>query len=151
MQTIMPTFNAYKMKGLSDIMNPVHNAVAAIRYIKDRYGSVFNTPGIKSMMAGGPYKGYEYGGFVKQRQLAWLAENNKPEAIVPLVGNRMDPFAVAVAAKLGNIFERNNSSTNGGFTVHTEFHQSEPLSPSEIKRKQLQLARQLANEWGFGG
>ncbi|USK77672.1 transglycosylase SLT domain-containing protein [Peribacillus frigoritolerans] len=149
-QTIRPTFDFFKMNGMGDIMNPVHNAVAAIRYIKDRYGTVFNTPGIKSMMHGGPYKGYEYGGFVKQRQLAWLAENNKPEAIVPLVGNRMDPFAVAVAAKLGSIFE-NTSSPNGGFTVHTEFHQSEPLSPSEIKRKQLQLARQLANEWGFGG
>lgn len=150
-QTIKPTFDFFKMKGLDDIMNPVHNAVAAIRYIKSRYGTVFNTPGIKSMMHGGPYKGYEFGGFVKQRQLAWLAENNKPEAIVPLVGNRMDPFAVAVAAKLGSIFERNTSSANGGFTVHTEFHQSEPLPPSEIKRKQLQLARQLANEWGFGG
>ncbi|MCU6603848.1 transglycosylase SLT domain-containing protein [Peribacillus frigoritolerans] len=151
MQTIMPTFRSFALPGLGDIMNPVHNAVAAIRYIKSRYGTVFNTPGIKSMMHGGPYKGYEFGGFVKQRQLAWLAENNKPEAIVPLVGNRMDPFAIAVAKKLGNIFERNTSSTNGGFTVHTEFHQSEPLSPSEIKRKQLQLARQLANEWGFGG
>jgi SLT domain-containing protein/phage-related protein len=149
-QTIRPTFDSFRMPGLTDIMNPVHNAVAAIRYIKSRYGSVFNTPGIKSMMNGGPYKGYEYGGFVKQRQLAWLAENNKPEAIVPLVGNRMDPFAVAVAKKLGSIFE-NVSSPNGGFTVHTEFHQSEPLPPSEIKRKQLQLARQLANEWGFGG
>ena len=150
-QTIQPTFSSFKLPGLDDIMNPVHNAVAAIRYIKSRYGTVFNTPGIKSMMHGGPYKGYEFGGFVKQRQLAWLAENNKPEAIVPLVGNRMDPFAVAVAAKLGSIFERNTSSNKEGFTMHTEFHQSEPLSPSEIKRKQLQLARQLANEWGFGG
>lgn len=58
MQTIEPTFNAYKMKGYNDIYNPVHNAIASIRYIKSRYGDVTNVPGIKSMARGGPYKGY---------------------------------------------------------------------------------------------
>ncbi|MCM3567847.1 transglycosylase SLT domain-containing protein [Neobacillus mesonae] len=74
MQTIMPTFNAYKMPGLNDIMNPIHNAVAAIRYIKSRYGTVFNTPGIKSMAKGGPYKGYWKGGRVNSSQWAWVGE-----------------------------------------------------------------------------
>ncbi|MFP3471937.1 transglycosylase SLT domain-containing protein, partial [Micrococcus sp. SIMBA_144] len=32
-QTIDPTFNSYKMPGMDDIYNPVHNAVAAIRYM----------------------------------------------------------------------------------------------------------------------
>lgn len=41
---------------MNDIFNPVHNAVAAINYIKSRYGSPFNTPGIKSMARGGAYK-----------------------------------------------------------------------------------------------
>jgi TP901 family phage tail tape measure protein len=44
MQTIEPTFNAYKLPGYGDIWNPVHNAVAAIRYIIARYGSVYNLP-----------------------------------------------------------------------------------------------------------
>lgn len=58
MQTIEPTFNRYKLPGMNDIFNPVHNAVAAIRYIKARYGDVRNVPGIKSMARGGPYRGY---------------------------------------------------------------------------------------------
>jgi len=41
-QTIPSTFKAYSLGG--SIMDPVANAVAAIRYILDRYGSVYNTP-----------------------------------------------------------------------------------------------------------
>lgn len=87
MQTIRTTFDSHKMKGMGDIMNPVHNAVAAIRYIISRYGTVFNTPGIKSMRAGGPYKGYKIGDIVTQKQLAWVAEEG-PEAVIPLQNNR---------------------------------------------------------------
>ncbi|QII49469.1 phage tail tape measure protein [Bacillus paralicheniformis] len=87
MQTIKPTFDAYKLPGMNDIMNPVHNAVAAIRYIKSRYGNPFNTPGIRSMSRGGPYKGYKIGDIVTQKQLAWVAEEG-PEAIIPLQNNR---------------------------------------------------------------
>src|SRR5699024_10727594 len=42
MQTIRPTFEAYKKAGMNDIMNPIHNAAAAINYIKARYGTPFN-------------------------------------------------------------------------------------------------------------
>ncbi|ATH93298.1 phage tail tape measure protein [Bacillus glycinifermentans] len=87
MQTIKPTFDAYKLPGMGDIMNPVHNAVAAIRYIKSRYGSPFNTPGIRSMAKGGPYKGYKIGDIVTQKQLAWIAEEG-PEAVIPLQNHR---------------------------------------------------------------
>lgn len=75
-QTIDPTFNAYKMAGMNDIYNPIHNAVAAIRYIKSRYGTVFNTPGIKSMAHGGGYKGYATGtnGPLKKSEWAWVGE-----------------------------------------------------------------------------
>lgn len=76
LQTIDPTFNAYKMAGMNDIWNPVHNVVAAIRYIKSRYGSVFNTPGIRSMSKGGGYKGYATGtnGPLTTSQWAWVGE-----------------------------------------------------------------------------
>jgi tape measure domain-containing protein len=60
-QTIDSVFSSYSIKGLGDIYNPVANAVAGIRYIMDRYGSVFNVPGIKSMMSGGSYMGYAAG------------------------------------------------------------------------------------------
>lgn len=44
-QTIDPTFQAFRDRRLpNDIWNPVANAVAAINYMKQRYGSVFNLP-----------------------------------------------------------------------------------------------------------
>lgn len=82
MQTIPPTFEAYKMPGLNDIFNPVHNAVAAIRYIQARYGNVFNVPGIKSMASGGAYKGYATGGEINHPQLAMLGENRWKEWVI---------------------------------------------------------------------
>ncbi|MGG3623868.1 phage tail tape measure protein [Bacillus gobiensis] len=75
-QTIDPTFNAYKMNGMNDIYNPIHNTVAAIRYIKSRYGNVWNTPGIKSMARGGGYKGY------------WTGIDNVPYDQLAMVGER---------------------------------------------------------------
>jgi len=61
MQTIGPTFAAYMVAGHGNILNPIDNAAAAINYIKSRYGSVFNVPGIVSMMNGGAYQGYANG------------------------------------------------------------------------------------------
>ena len=58
MQTIRPTFERFKLPGMNDIMNPVHNIVAAVRYSFSRYGSLDNVPGIRSMQRGGGYKGY---------------------------------------------------------------------------------------------
>ena len=58
MQTIDSTFNAYKLPGLGDIWNPVANAVAAIRYMNARYGSIANVPGVKAK----GYVGYKNGG-----------------------------------------------------------------------------------------
>lgn len=54
LQTLPSTFNAYKLSGYDDIYNPVHNAVAAIRYIKSRYGHPSKIPGIY----GSKWKGY---------------------------------------------------------------------------------------------
>ena len=59
MQTIQPTFDAYKVAGHDNIRNPVDNIVAAVRYSVARYGSVSNVPGIQAMRSGGGYVGYE--------------------------------------------------------------------------------------------
>ena len=83
MQTIDPTFNAYKLPGMDDIWNPVHNAVAAIRYIQSRYGTVFNTPGIKSMASGGGYRGYWRGGTVPYGQRILVGERGPELMDVP--------------------------------------------------------------------
>ncbi|RKH11883.1 lytic transglycosylase [Corallococcus sp. CA053C] len=58
MQTIQPTFDAFKLPGHDNIRNPVDNIVAAVRYAVDRYGSVSNTPGIKGLNGGSGYVGY---------------------------------------------------------------------------------------------
>lgn len=54
MQTIMATFNAYKVKGHDDVYNPVDNVAAAVRYMMARYGH---------LVGPGP-GGYASGGFV---------------------------------------------------------------------------------------
>jgi tape measure domain-containing protein len=61
MQTIDGTFNRYAIAGLGDIWNPVANAVASIRYMNSRYGSVANVPGIRAMASGHGYVGYANG------------------------------------------------------------------------------------------
>ncbi|MFB1100915.1 transglycosylase SLT domain-containing protein [Terribacillus sp. JSM ZJ617] len=82
MQTIRPTFDAFKVDGWNNIMNPIHNAAAAINYIKSRYGNVYNVPGIKALREGRKYVGYADGGIVDTAQLAWIAEGGWAESII---------------------------------------------------------------------
>ncbi|GLF91892.1 hypothetical protein Saga11_31510 [Bacillus safensis] len=112
MQTIGTTFNANKGKGMNDIWNPIHNAVAAINYIKGRYGSVFNTPGLRSMRRGGPYKGYANGGLITQEQVARVGEGNKREWIIPEERGIRGRYLLTQAAKaLGmQVYDPSNTS-----------------------------------------
>lgn len=86
MQTIMSTFEAYRLPSLpDDIYNPVANIVAGIRYIISRYGTVSNVPGIKSLAAGGPYVGYATG--TSNAAPGWaLVGENGPEWVKFLGG-----------------------------------------------------------------
>jgi WXG100 family type VII secretion target len=56
MQTIDPTFDAYKLPGHDDIYDPVDNIIAGVRYAISRYGSVSNVPGLNNGNDG--YIGY---------------------------------------------------------------------------------------------
>lgn len=58
MQMLPSTFQANAAPGHLDIYNPVDNLISAIRYIQRRYGEPANTPGLRSMARGGPYRGY---------------------------------------------------------------------------------------------
>lgn len=53
-QTLPSTFKAHALPGHTNIFDPVDNAIAAIRYIKGRYGSPDKIPGIMQT----PWKGY---------------------------------------------------------------------------------------------
>lgn len=59
LQTLPSTFAEFALPGFDNIFNPIANAIAAIRYIKWRYGSVYNTPLYTS--GGGVYGGYATG------------------------------------------------------------------------------------------
>lgn len=66
MQFIQSTFDTYAKPGYTTWMNPVDQVVADAwpsGYIKSRYGTIDNVPGVKSVRAGGPYVGYADGGF----------------------------------------------------------------------------------------
>lgn len=80
-QTIDPTFNAYKMPGMNNIYNPVHNAVAAIRYMMSRYGGIGGHPGIRSMAKGGGYKPYYKGGRTPNSEGWSLVGERGPELL----------------------------------------------------------------------
>ncbi|MEU1985286.1 transglycosylase SLT domain-containing protein [Nocardia sp. NPDC019395] len=58
MQCIDPTFDAHSLPGHKDIWNPVDNIIAGTRYAISRYGSLENTPGMKSLNSTGDYTNY---------------------------------------------------------------------------------------------
>jgi SLT domain-containing protein len=81
MQTIMSTFLGYHQPGTSmDIFNPIANIASAIRYIRAVYRTPDETPGLVSVAGGGPYTGYDAGG--------WLMPHGRP------VNNTGQPEAV---------------------------------------------------------
>nr|DAF79177.1 MAG TPA: tail tape measure [Caudoviricetes sp.] len=77
MQTIGPTFEAYKHAGHNNIRNGYDNLLAAINYIKHRYGTsdaAFNRVAAY---------GYANGGLVSKNGVYELAEGNMPEYVIP--------------------------------------------------------------------
>ena len=106
-QTIDPTFKRWKLSGMDDIYNPLHNAVSAIRYMVGRYGGIGGHPAYKSMARGGGYKPYSEGGVIDEEQIALLGEDNKEEVVIPMDRHKsrsMDLLAYA-NLRLG-VFER---------------------------------------------
>lgn len=101
-QTIPSTFAAYAMSGLNNILNPVDNAVAAINYIMSRYGSPFNTPGIKSASKGGGYKGYKSGGQPPVGEDVLVGEDG------PEIFNARTPGQIQNAQKTQQILKNRN-------------------------------------------
>lgn len=84
LQMLPSTFREFMQGGFSNILNPIDNAIAAIRYIKNRYGSVYNTPLFTS---GGAYMGYASGTNSAKAGLA--AINEKGWEFVDFSGGEM--------------------------------------------------------------
>jgi hypothetical protein len=82
MQTIPGTFAAYMLPGHGNILNPVDNIVAGIRYILSRYGDIFHTPGMLSLARGGGYVGYDNGGWLMPGHTMAYNGTGSPERIL---------------------------------------------------------------------
>lgn len=80
LQTISTTFRAYARPGYDkNIVDPLSNMLASIRYAVSRYGSL--TAAYRGV-------GYENGGIITKDGLYRAGEGNKPEMIIPLTKPR---------------------------------------------------------------
>jgi SLT domain-containing protein/murein DD-endopeptidase MepM/ murein hydrolase activator NlpD len=113
-QTIPSTFAAHELSGHTDIWNPIDNAAAAIGYIKGRYGTVSNVPGIVSMSHGGPYVGYGSGGIAMDPTIASVGEK-EPEAIIPL--SKMQKVMATLYTGGGSNGTSATSTSSGGGAI----------------------------------
>ena len=110
MQTIGPTFEAYKHAGHNNIRNGYDNLLAAINYIKHRYGTsdaAFNRVAAY---------GYRNGGLVANHGVYELAEENKPEYVIPTDiakrGRAWQLLSEAVARFAGEATDDRSQSAN---------------------------------------
>ncbi len=110
MQTIGPTFEAYKHAGHNNIRNGYDNLLAAINYIKHRYGTsdaAFNRVAAY---------GYRNGGLVANHGVYELAEENKPEYVIPTDiakrGRAWQLLSEAVASFAGEAPDDRSSSAS---------------------------------------
>lgn len=111
MQTIGPTFNAYKHKGHDNIRNGYDNLLSAINYIKHRYGTsdaAFNRVAAY---------GYANGGLVHKNGVYELAEGDMPEYVIPTDiakrGRAWQLLTEAVARFAGDAPQGNHDNTSG--------------------------------------
>lgn len=109
MQTISRTFNAYKHPGHNNIRNGYDNLLAAINYIKHRYGTsdaAFNYVATH---------GYANGGLVRKNGVYELAEGDMPEYVIPTDiakrGRAWQLLSEAVARFAGDAPQGNHDST----------------------------------------
>lgn len=110
MQTIGPTFEAYKHAGHNNIRNGYDNLLAAINYIKHRYGTsdaAFNRVAAY---------GYANGGLVSKNGVYELAEGNMPEYVIPTDiakrGRAWQLLTEAVARFAGEATDDRSQSAN---------------------------------------
>lgn len=114
-QTIDSTFNAYKFAGHNDIYNGYDNLLAAINYMKNRYGT-----SDASFTRVASY-GYANGGLVSKNGVYELAEGNMPEYVIPTDvakrGRAWQLLSEAVARFAGEAPQDRNSNASGNSSL----------------------------------
>ncbi|WP_224272017.1 NlpC/P60 family protein [Lactiplantibacillus plantarum] len=111
-QTIQPTFDAYKFPGHNNPLNGYDDLLAGIHYMKAKYGS-----GASAFARVSGPEGYENGGIINTNQLIEVAEHNKPEMVLPLTNKSRANQLIAQANQVvngnnGSQFASTNSESN---------------------------------------
>jgi SLT domain-containing protein len=107
-QTLPSTFAAYSLGG--SIYNPVADAIAGIRYLRSRYGSPYNIPGL----LGGTYNGYDSGGWLPPGMSMAYNGTGRPERVSPAGGNG------SLESKLDTLIQQNRTLIQQGMTNPSE-------------------------------
>lgn len=84
-QMLPSTFASYGGRG-AGIFNPVAEGIAAIRYIRARYGSPYNIPGLLS----GSYGGYDNGGYLPPGLSMAYNGTGRPEPVGVTAGQTVN-------------------------------------------------------------
>ncbi|MGV6878052.1 NlpC/P60 family protein [Lactiplantibacillus plantarum] len=114
-QTIQPTFDAYKFPGHNNPLNGYDDLLAGIHYMKAKYGS---GPSAFARVSGP--EGYENGGIINTNQLIEVAEHNKPEMVLPLTNKSRANQLIAQASQVVN-------GNNGSQTSSTDSESNKKL------------------------
>lgn len=117
MQVKPGTFNAYKLPGHNNIWNGFDNLLAGLNYAKHRYG-----PDLYFLGQG---HGYANGGVVSAHGLYEMAEQNRPEMIIPLSASKRSRAYQLLSEVMAQFkHEDNNGSethSNGGLYDKQDF------------------------------
>jgi hypothetical protein len=142
LQTIDPTFDQYNLPGMNNIWNPVHNAVAAIRYMFAKYGNIVGPSG----------SGYATGGRVPEFG-GWFGEGGSFMAHGPtMIGvgeSGSEHVQITPVGKSGG--GSGKGITIGNITI--ENHRKGDIKKQlkeEITAAFNQLSEELQNDAGAG-
>lgn len=107
MQVKPGTFNAYKLPGHNNIWNGFDNLLAGLNYAKHRYG-----PDLYFLGQG---HGYANGGVVSAHGLYEMAEQNRPEMIIPLSASKRS----RAYQLLSEVMAQFKHEDNNGSEIHS--------------------------------